>query len=555
MTLRAVVPFLAPILAVPALCATSLAQSPAPAPKFDLTEVHPSPHVTFPFMDGGNLHGDRYVLRQASMADLISTAYHTDITNVQGGPSWLEMERFDIQAKATHGTSVDDLRLMLRSLLADRFHLVVHNGTASMPAFILGPGKDKHKMKAAADTSANPGCEGQPPPPNQPPGAIPSILVFCRNLTMDAFAEQLHNMAGGYLTVPVVNSTGLQGAWDFDLRWTPRGALDRAGAEGVSIFDAVDHELGLSLIKQTAPRPVLLVDSVDQSPTPNPPDIEKRLPPLPPAQFEVAVIKPAKADTPLSGRIRGGQVDVHGITLRFAINFAWDLNPSDNQLILNAPPWLDSDRFDILAKISSDPEAQANRPADVDTEELREMLQALLIDRFKMKVHTEERPINTYTLTSLSPRMSTADPASRTHCIEGPGPDGKDPRLTTPILNRLVTCQNITMPQLADQFRMIAGGYIYGSILDETNLKGSWNLTLSFSSVDRVQGTGGATPPPAGAGGPSGSGDAAAASTDPNGALSLFDAVKREIGLKLEKVKRPVPVLVIDHVEEHPTEN
>ena len=547
MTLRALSRLL--VLVLPILLRAVAAQSPAATPKFEIADIHPSPHVTFPFMDGGNLHGDRYILRQASVADMISTAYHTDLTNVQGGPSWLEMVRFDIQAKAAPGTSGDDLRLMLRSLLADRFHLVVHNGNAPMPAFVLAAGKEKHKMKQASGSGDAPGCEGQPPPPDQAPGAIRMIVVFCRNITMDRFAEELHDMAGGYLTVPVVNSTGLDGVWDFDLKWTPRGLLDRAGADGISIFDAVDHELGLSLTKQTAPRPVLIVDSVDESPTPNQPDIAKTLPPLPPAQFEVATIRPAKPDAPLTGRIRGGQVDVHGVSLRFAVNFAWDFNPNDNQLIVNAPPWLDSDRFDILAKISSDPDAQANRPPDVDNEELREMLQALLIDRFKMKVHTEERPINTYSLMSLSPKMTKADPASRTHCIEGPGPDGKDPRLVTPVLNRLITCQNITMPQLADQFRMIAGGYIYGSILDETGIKGGWNFTLSFSSVDRVRG--GADGPPGAAPG----GAPAADASDPNGALSLFDAVKHEIGLKLEKVRRPVPVLVIDHVEEHPTEN
>ena len=533
---------------LPVLSRVSLAQTPAAPPQFELTDVHPSPHVTFPFMDGGNLHGDRYVLRQASVAEMIATAYKTDVTNVQGGPSWLEMQRFDIQARAAPGTSEDNLRVMLKSLLGDRFHLVVHNGTAPMPAFILAAGKEKTKMKPASSSSDPSSCEGQPPPPDQPPGAIPTIVVFCRNITMDRFAEQLHDMAGGYLTVPVINSTGLDGAWDFDLKWTPRGAPDRAGADGISIFDAVDHELGLSLTKQTAPRPVLIVDRVDESPTPNQPDIEKILPRLPPAQFEVAVIRPAKPDAQLTGRIRGGQIDVQGISLRFAINFAWDLNPNDNQLIVNAPPWIDSDRFDILAKISSDPDAQANRPPDLDNEELRQMLQGLLIDRFKMKVHTEDRPINTYSLMSLTPKMTKADPTSRTHCIEGPGPDGKDTRLVTPVLNRLVTCQNITMPQLADQFRMIAGGYIYGSILDETGLKGGWNFTLSFSSVDRVRGADG--PPGAAPGGAP-----AADTSDPNGALSLFDAVKREIGLKLEKVRRPVPVLVIDHVDEHPTEN
>jgi uncharacterized protein (TIGR03435 family) len=280
-----------------------LAQSAGALPKFEASEIHTSPHVTFPFMDGGNLHGDRYALRQASMADMIAEAYHLDTPNVQGGPSWLEMDRFEVSAKAAApATSHDDLRLMLRSMLADRFHLVVHNGYAPLPAFVLSPGKDKHKMKEAAGTG-EPGCEGQPPPPDQAPSAIPTIVVNCRNISMDRFVEELRNMAGGYLTLPVVNSTGLAGNWDFELRWTPRGALDRAGADGVSIFDAVSRELGLSLAQQTAPRSVLIVDSVDESPTPNSPDIEKLLPPLPPAQFEVAVIKPAKADAQLTGRI------------------------------------------------------------------------------------------------------------------------------------------------------------------------------------------------------------------------------------------------------------
>ena len=56
---------------------------------FDVADVHASPHTLRPFMDGGELTGDRYVIHQATMDDLISTAYGLDSTNVQGGPSWL----------------------------------------------------------------------------------------------------------------------------------------------------------------------------------------------------------------------------------------------------------------------------------------------------------------------------------------------------------------------------------------------------------------------------------------------------------------------------------
>ena len=109
---------------------------------------------------------------------------------------------------------------------------------------------------------------------------------------MEEFARNVHEWAGGYLTDPVVDSTGLKGSWDFDIKWTPRQLLQKAGPDGISIFDAVDKELGLKLDRQTAPRPVLIVDSVNQKPSPNAPGLEKILPPPPPAQFDVAIIKP-----------------------------------------------------------------------------------------------------------------------------------------------------------------------------------------------------------------------------------------------------------------------
>jgi uncharacterized protein (TIGR03435 family) len=60
------------------------------------------------------------------------------------------------------------------------------------------------------------------------------------------FAENLHQMAGAYLTSPVVDSTGIKGVWDFDIKWTGKGALAAAGSEGITVFDAVDKQLGLS---------------------------------------------------------------------------------------------------------------------------------------------------------------------------------------------------------------------------------------------------------------------------------------------------------------------
>jgi uncharacterized protein (TIGR03435 family) len=172
------------------------------------------------------------------------------------------------------------------------------------------------------------------------------------------------------------------------------------------------------------------------------------------------------------------------------------------------------------------------------------MLRALLVDRFKMKVHMEDRPVSVWTLTAVKPKLTKADPSNRTGCHEGPGADGKDPRIATPVLARLSTCQNMTMAQLAENFQNIAGGYIQTSVVDATGIEGAYDFTLSFSpNGAAVQGLAAGQP----AGG--------AAASDPSGAISLFEAVNKQLGLKLEKQKRPIPVLVIDHIEEKPADN
>ena len=537
------------------LSGPAFAQSTDAPPTFEAADVHVSPHRLFPFMDGGILRGDRYVVRQATMVDLIASAYGVDTGYVQGGPIWLETDRFDVIAKVPPTTPPPTIKLMLRSLLADRFKLVVHNGSTPMPAFVLTTGKGAPKLKPA-EGSGDADCKFQEPPQNPAPGTVVSIGFSCHHTTMEEFAKNVHEWAGGYLTDPVVDSTGLKGSWDFDIKWTPRQLLQKAGPDGISIFDAVDKELGLKLDRQTAPRPVLIVDSVNQKPTPNAPGLEKILPPSPPPQFDVAVIKPSKPDAQFRGRINGGQVNVEGSTLKFLITFAWDLNPNDDEVLVGAPKWLDSDRFDILAKVVSDAPVSAGPNAPrIDIEDLRHMLQVLLEDRFQLKAHMEDRPVSAYTLIAVKPKLTPADPLSRTRCKEGPGPDGKDPRIANPVLNRLVSCQNMNMGQIGEELQRIASGYIYSPVLDSTGIKGSWDFTLSFSSANLTKAGGGASggpPPGASATGASATG---ASASDPNGAISLFDAVSKQLGLKLEKQRRPAPVLVIDHIEEKPTEN
>jgi len=190
----------------------------------------------------------------------------------------------------------------------------------------------------------------------------------------------------------------------------------------------------------------------------------------------------------------------------------------------------------------------------MDIDDLWPMLRNLITERFKLATHTEMRPVTAYTLLSVKPKMKKADPASHTRYKEGPASDGKDPREKNPILGRLVTVQNMTMGQFAEKLKSIAPGYIHTPVLDSTALEGGYDFTLSFSPAGAgQQGPGGPKPPGEGGGGPGAApGESSAAATDPNGAVTLFEAIERQLGLKLDAQKRSVPVLVIDHVEQTP---
>jgi uncharacterized protein (TIGR03435 family) len=500
-------------------------------------------------MGGGSLRGGRYELRNATMLDLITIAYGIEADKVLGGPSWLEFNRYDVIAKAPNNTPQDELKLMLQGLLADRFKLVVHKDSKPVPAFILSLGKGKPKLKEA-DGSGTTGCQAQPSAPE--PGVIPLNVASCHNVTMEAFAQVLRQMAGGYVTSPAVDQTGLKGGWDFDVKWTGRGQLAQAGADGISLFDAIDRQLGLKLEPAKVEMPVIIVDSANDKPTPNPAEVTTSLPAPPPSEFEVADIKPTMPGVNGTNiRLQpNGRIDVQGATMKMLMQGAWNIN--SDELMAGGPKWLDTTRWDIVAKAVT--VAAPGTPAQFDIDALRLMLRNLLIDRFKIQAHMEERPVTAYVLLAVKPKLQKADPLGRTGWKEGPAPASKDPRETTPILSRLVTCTNMTMAQFADLLPSMASGYLQTPVQDMTGIEGGYDFTLNFSPIGAVRGGGGRGGGDRG-GQPGPPANGISNAEDPSGALSLFDALTRQLGLKLEMQKRPLPVLVIDHIEEKPTEN
>jgi uncharacterized protein (TIGR03435 family) len=549
------------------LSGAAFAQSPGAAPKFEAADVHQSPHTSLPAVRGPFFGDTRYEVRYASMVDLIRIAYGIDPDRIVGGPNWLELDRFDVIAITPAHSTPESRKLMLQALLADRFGLVIHNDSKPMAAYALTAGKTPklQETDGTGESHCDFKMESAPPPPSPGPAQdrpqqviqVPVLSYTCHNTTMSAFAAALPSMpgAGPYFdNKPVVDQTTLEGAYDFALRYTPKIPAGMAtSGENMPVFEGLDKQLGLKLEASTIPMPVIAVDRANE-PTANPPDVTKIFPPVP-TEFDAAEIKPSAPAAPGRGAnvpvIKNGRVIIPGITLENLIVVAWDINQNE---LIGAPKWLDSDRFDVIAKAPDgvalgDLTPTNTRSIPVNIDALRPMLRALLIQRFKLAVHTEDRPKSVYTLVAVKPKLQKADPAGRTKWTEGPAADGKDPRNSNPVLGRLVTCHNMTMAQFAHLLQEIAPGYIHDDVVDATGLEGNWDFTFNFSGAGQLQGGGrSGDGPPAGPGG-------ADAAPDPTGALSLLDALPRQLGLKLEMQKQPKPVLVIDHVEQKPSEN
>jgi uncharacterized protein (TIGR03435 family) len=170
---------------------------------------------------------------------------------------------------------------MLRGLLLDQFELKFHTENREVAVYALIAGTGKQKMTQANDSERS-GCK---PNPNAPkPFTNIQVMIECTNTSMAELAQNLQQQANAYIDHPIADATGLSGGWNFLIGWTPKGALQAsqapapapdqpAGAvveapvpNGISVFEAVERELGLKLVKQKRSIPVIVVDHVDEKP-------------------------------------------------------------------------------------------------------------------------------------------------------------------------------------------------------------------------------------------------------------------------------------------------
>ncbi len=200
-------------------------------------------------------------MRNVSLRVLLAEIYLMTPDDIVG-PSWLSDVRVDIVAKApSHETSDADLREMTKALLRDRMKMVAHLEPRPRSVLVLSVWKGQHKLKA--DT-----------PPARPEdadcareSAETGVRYVCRHMSMAEFAHELPEIAGRYTDQRVVDQTGLKGSWEFTLEWTPAADLENNG--GLTLFAALQSQLGLQLENKKLPVPVLVVDSMDRTPASN----------------------------------------------------------------------------------------------------------------------------------------------------------------------------------------------------------------------------------------------------------------------------------------------
>lgn len=191
---------------------------------------------------GGSLRMGNVTLEQ-----LISLAYGLENYRISGGPAWINVERYSIDAKPVSPVSRDVARLMFQNLLAERFHLRVHHENKTVNGYIpMAPKGDVKMQKLGA---ADPiGFRFQQPDHIQGPG------------TMDMLTLTLT----GVLGVPVEDQTGITGKYDLAIEWIPNETDDG----GPSIQVALSEHLGLVLKRDKVPIEVLVIDHVEK-PSPN----------------------------------------------------------------------------------------------------------------------------------------------------------------------------------------------------------------------------------------------------------------------------------------------
>jgi uncharacterized protein (TIGR03435 family) len=234
-----------------AILCLAIALQAQPPLAFEAASIKPSPpeRPQFPYRFGPSFS------MQARLWDLILQAYDIQRYQIAGGPEWIQSQWFQVQAKAAGEPDKDQIRLMLQTLLAERFQLKFHRETRTMSGFVLSVDKGGPKLPSARTDM----------PPDSKGVIQMGDGIWSRGSTIQNLAVGLNLELGQ----PVLDQTNIKGNYDFKLQFDdgPEMAAPGKSTSFGSVFTAI-HEIGLKLDAQKVPIEVLVID-IAQKPSEN----------------------------------------------------------------------------------------------------------------------------------------------------------------------------------------------------------------------------------------------------------------------------------------------
>jgi uncharacterized protein (TIGR03435 family) len=236
-------------------------QTTAQKPQFEVASVKPNKSGQPPTTQGSPLEfllGGRFTATNVTLVDVIVRVYPTRRIQMQGGPNWIDSDRFDIVAKADEGqgkVTPGQMVPMVQSLLEDRFQLRFHVEKREMQVYALTLGKDRPKVQEAKDggiTGVTRGERGQ--------------LIF-QKMTIVGLVNTMANM----MRTPVVDGTGMKGFYDFILdpvQFLTPAATNGRRPDNHDIADAVvaaaQEQLGFKLERRKELLDITVIDHAEQ---------------------------------------------------------------------------------------------------------------------------------------------------------------------------------------------------------------------------------------------------------------------------------------------------
>jgi uncharacterized protein (TIGR03435 family) len=226
-------------------------------PAFEVATIKPAPpDAQRRFISMGRGDSNLFSSSNHSVKQLIVFAYSLHPNQVVGGPAWAENDRYDVTGKpdAPGLPNIAQFQGMMRKLLTDRFGLTFHRERKELAVYAITIAKGGAKIPKSENSSMYPvfGTSG-------PPGAL-----VVRNMSMTSFAQYVQSR---FLDKPVVDQTGLDGRYDFQLNWQPGLMADVPPSDAdplPDIFTAFQQQLGLKLQAIRAAADTLVIDKVEK---------------------------------------------------------------------------------------------------------------------------------------------------------------------------------------------------------------------------------------------------------------------------------------------------